>query len=70
MEKNKEYFSYITKLKNLEESKESYVNFFLEKIDNYLKDKIKVFTKLENNIKLTIQKKEKIEENKKNLIDE
>ena len=70
MEKNKEYFSYITKLKNLEESKESYVNFFLEKIDNYLKDKIKVFTKLENNIKLTIPKQEKIEENKKNLIDE
>ena len=70
MEKNKEYFSYITKLKNLEESKESYVNFFLEKIDNYLKDKIKVFTKLENNIKLTIPKQEMIEENKKNLIDE
>ena len=70
MEKNKEYFSYITKLKNLEESKESYVNFFLEKIDNYLKDKIKVVTKLENNIKLTIPKQEKIEENKKNLIDE
>ena len=70
MEKNKEYFSYITKLKNLEESKESYVNFFLEKIDNYLKDKIKIVTKLENIIKLTIPKQEKIEENKKNLIDE
>ena len=72
VEKNKEYFSYITKMKDIEESKESYMNFFFEKINNYLNDKIKIITKLENDINNTIiLKQEKIpKENKKNLIDE
>ena len=69
-EKNKEYFSYITKMKDIEESKESYMNFFFEKIDNYLKDKIKIVTKLENDINTIIPKQEKIKEEKKYLIDE
>ena len=57
-------------MKDIEESKESYMNFFFEKIDNYLKDKIKISTKLENDISTIIPKQEKIKEEKKYLIDE
>ena len=31
IEKNKKYFSYIAKIKDLKESKESFMNFFIEK---------------------------------------
>jgi len=57
-------------MKDIEESKESYMNFFFEKIDNYLKDKIKIVTKLENDINTIIPKQEKTKEEKKYLIDE
>ena len=76
IEKNKKYFSYITKLKDLEESKESFMNFFIEKIDNYLKNKVKIINKLETDINSIIpntenkENKEKLVENKRNIIDE
>ena len=73
IEKNKKYFSYITKLKDLEESKESFMNFFIEKIDNYLKNKVKIMNKLETDINSIIpntENKEKVMENKRNIIDE
>ena len=72
-EKNKEYFSYITQLKDIEESKESFMNFFLEKIDNYLKNKINNINKFENDINSIIPKEgneEKKKQNKRYLIDE
>ena len=72
-EKNKEYFSYITKLKDIEESKESFMNFFFEKVDNYLKTKINNITKLENGINSVIpvvEKGEKPKKDKTNTIDE
>ena len=43
-EKNKEYFSYILKLKETEDSKETFMNFYFEKFDNYLKSKLKILT--------------------------
>ena len=73
MEKNKEYFSYTSKLKDIEESKESYMNFFYEKIDNHLKNKIKIIKKLETDINSIIIKEGnegKKKENKRYLIDE
>ena len=73
VEKNKEYFSYISKLKDIEESKESFMNFFFEKIDNYLKNKINIINKFENDINSIIPKEETQEKNKQNkryLIDE
>ena len=73
IEKNKEYFSYITQLKDIEESKESFMNFFLEKIDNYLKNKINNINKFENDINSIIPKEEneeKKKQNKRYLIDE
>ena len=42
----------------------------IPKIDNYLKDKIKIATKLENDISTIIPKQEKTKEEKKYLIDE
>ena len=47
-EKNKEYFSYLLKLKETEDSKETFINFYFEKFDNYLKNKIKTLTNFEN----------------------
>jgi hypothetical protein len=47
-EKNKEYFSYLLKLKETEDSKETFINFYFEKFDNYLKNKIKTLNNFEN----------------------
>ena len=72
-EKNKEYFSFISKLKDLEDSKETFMNFFFEKIDNYLMNRIKNINKLEIDIKSiipNIENKEKVKGKKNNLIDE
>ena len=43
-EKNKEYFSYIVKLKETEDSKETFMNFYFEKYDLYLKNKINILS--------------------------
>ena len=49
-EKNKEYFSYMLKLKETEDSKETFINFYFEKFDNFLKNKIKTLSNFENGI--------------------
>ena len=67
-EKNKEYFSYLTKIKDVEESKELFMNFFFEKVDNYLKNKINNITKLESCINSLYPKKENGEKAKQDLI--
>ena len=62
-EKNKEYFAYMLKLKETEDSKETFMNFYFEKFDNYLKNKLKILSSFEvrlNNILPT-------PENEKNL---
>ena len=46
-EKNKEYFAYIVKIKELEDSKETFMNFYFEKFDNYLKKRINFMSELE-----------------------
>ena len=66
-EKNKEYFSYLTKIKDVEESKELFMNFFFEKVDNYLKNKMNNISKLEICINSLFPKKEKGEKAKKDL---
>ena len=65
-EKNKEYFAYILKLRETEDSKETFMNFYFEKFDNLLKNRIKNLTTLENGFKSVIpnSKNEKILKNK------
>ena len=46
-EKNKEYFAYILKIKDMEDSKETFMNFYFEKFDNYLKKRINFLNELE-----------------------
>ena len=70
-EKNKEYFLSIEKIKEIERSKESFMNIFFEKIDNYLKNKLKIIDKFEIGINSLIPDLEKVKKKKKeNLIDE
>ena len=70
-EKNKEYFLSIEKIKEIEKSKESFMNIFFEKIDNYLKNKLKIIDKFEIGINSLIPDLEKEKRKKKeNLIDE
>ena len=70
-EKNKEYFLSIEKIKEIEKSKESFMNIFFEKIDNYLKNKLKIIDKFEIGINSLIPDLEKVKKKKKeNLIDE
>ena len=71
--KNKEYFTYLTKLKDTEESKESFMTFFFEKIDNFIKNKIKIIDKFETQINSVIPNQEnekKIKEKTRILINE
>ena len=71
--KNKEYFTYLTKLKDTEESKESFMTFFFEKIDNFIKNKIKIIDKFETQINSVIPNQEnekKIKEKTQLLINE
>jgi len=70
---NKEYFTYLTKLKDTEESKESFMTFFFEKIDNFIKNKIKIIDKFETQINSVIPNQEnekKIKEKTRILINE
>ena len=59
-EKNKEYFVYLTKIKDVEESKELFMNFFFEKVDNYLKNKINNISKLKTCINSLYPKKKTV----------
>ncbi len=56
VEKNKEYFAYILKLKETEDSKETFMNFYFEKFDNYLKNRLNFITSLEQKFKEAIPK--------------
>ena len=70
-EKNKEYFLSIEKIKEIEKSKESFMNIFFEKIDNHLKNKLKIIDKFEIGINSLIPDLEKEKKKKKEyLIDE
>ena len=62
-EKNKEYFSYMLKLKETEDSKETFMNFYFEKFDNYLKNKLKILSTFETGFNEIIPNSE----NEKNL---
>jgi hypothetical protein len=57
-EKNKEYFSYMLKLKETEDSKETFMNFYLEKFDNYLKNKLNNLTTFKTSFDEVIPKVE------------
>ena len=46
-DKNKQYFSYMLKLKETEDSKETFMNFYFEKFDNFLKNKLKILSTFE-----------------------
>ena len=61
-EKNKEYFAYILKVKETEDSKETFMNFYFEKFDNYLKSKLKILNTFQTgfNSMIPTQENEKI----------
>ena len=62
-EKNKEYFAYMLKLKETEDSKETFMNFYFEKFDNYLKSKLKILSTFEEGFNKLLP----TPENEKNL---
>ena len=64
-EKNKKYFSYIFKVKEIEDSKESFMNFYFEKFDNYLKNRLNILTTFKSVFKDVIPNEENEKEIKK-----
>ena len=62
-EKNKEYFAYMLKLKETEDSKETFMNYYFEKFDIYLKNRLKIVSTFEEGLNKLLP----TPENEKNL---